>query len=203
MNDRSVSYSGFLAAAGAGPAADVRTVSGLAACRAFGITLVLAPPNTPTVKPHVERNFGTTSTGVYWAEAFLRKLARRLPRDMAERQRLGREFDQALSSGQLKAAEDALGRYLDGLKAVEQPAWNELIINLTEIEYQMLRLMLTRKGKVFTVQNLYESVWNEPYLSTSANTVMVHIRKLRAKIEDDPKNPETVKTVWGKGYRIE
>lgn len=64
------------------------------------------------------------------SEAFLRKLARRLPRDMAERQRLGREFDQALSSGQLKAAEDALGRYLDGLKAVEQPAWNELIINL-------------------------------------------------------------------------
>ena len=64
------------------------------------------------------------------SEVFLRKLARRLPRDMAERQRLGREFDQALSSGQLKAAEDALGRYLDGLKAVEQPAWNELIINL-------------------------------------------------------------------------
>ena len=64
------------------------------------------------------------------SEAFLRKLARRLPRDVAERQRLGREFDQALSSGQLKAAEDALGRYLDGLKAVEQPAWNELIINL-------------------------------------------------------------------------
>lgn len=64
------------------------------------------------------------------SEAFLRKLARRLPRDMAERQRHGREFDQALSSGQLKAAEDALGRYLDGLKAVEQPAWNELIINL-------------------------------------------------------------------------
>ena len=80
---------------------------------------------------------------------------------------------------------------------------NDIAINLTEIEYQMLRLMLTRKGKVFTVQNLYESVWNEPYLSTSANTVMVHIRKLRAKIEDDPKNPETVKTVWEKGYRIE
>ncbi len=64
------------------------------------------------------------------SEAFLRKLARRLPRDVAERQRLGREFDQALGSGQLKAAEDVLGRYLDGLKAVEQPAWNELIINL-------------------------------------------------------------------------
>ena len=64
------------------------------------------------------------------SEAFLRKLARRLPRDVAERQRLGREFDQALGSGQLKVAEDALGRYLDGLKAVEQPAWNELIINL-------------------------------------------------------------------------
>jgi len=80
---------------------------------------------------------------------------------------------------------------------------NNIDLNLTEIEYQILRLMLTRKGKVFTVQNIYESVWNELYLSISANTVMVHIRKLRAKIEDDPKNPEVVKTVWGKGYRIE
>ena len=73
---------------------------------------------------------GTRTDDEAPSEAFLRKLARRLPRDMAERQRLGREFDQALGSGQLKAAEDALGRYLDSLKAVEQPAWNELIINL-------------------------------------------------------------------------
>lgn len=73
---------------------------------------------------------GTRSDDEAPSEAFLRKLARRLPRDLAERQRLGRELDQALNAGQLKAAEDTLGRYLDGLKATEQPAWNELIISL-------------------------------------------------------------------------
>lgn len=88
------------------------------------------------------------------------------------------------------------------------PAFNEAFksgteLNLTEIEYQLLRLMLQYRGKIFTMQNLYESVWNEPFLSISANTVMVHIRKLRAKIEENPKNPKIVKTVWGKGYRIE
>ncbi len=74
---------------------------------------------------------------------------------------------------------------------------------LTELEYQMLRLMFEYRGKIFSAENLYESVWGEPYFSVSANTVMVHIRKLRAKIEDDPQNPEIVKTVWGKGYRVE
>ncbi|WP_246552933.1 response regulator transcription factor [Paenibacillus tritici] len=88
------------------------------------------------------------------------------------------------------------------------PAFNEVIkadteLNLTEIEYQLLRLMLQYRGKIFTMQNLYETIWNEPFLSISANTVMVHIRKQRAKIEKDSKNPTIVKTVWGKGYRVE
>ena len=76
-------------------------------------------------------------------------------------------------------------------------------LNLTEIEYQILKKLLSHKGRIFTMQNLYESVWNEPYFSTSANTVMAHIRKLRVKIENDPQKPEIIKTVWGKGYRIE
>lgn len=63
-------------------------------------------------------------------EAFLRKLSRRLPRDTAERQRLVRELEQALGAGQLKAAEGALDRYMDGLKTSGQPSWNELIANL-------------------------------------------------------------------------
>lgn len=79
---------------------------------------------------------------------------------------------------------------------------DEAEINLTELEYQLLRLMMRHPGKIFSAQNLYESVWNEPYLSISANTVMVHIKKLRAKIEHDPQNPAIIKTVWGKGYRI-
>ncbi len=76
-------------------------------------------------------------------------------------------------------------------------------INLTELEYQLLRLMLQYRGKIFTTQNIYESVWNEPYLPISSNTVMVHIRKLRSKVEDNPQEPDIIKTVWGKGYRIE
>lgn len=80
---------------------------------------------------------------------------------------------------------------------------NGIELNLTELEYQILRLMMRHRGKIFSAQNLYESVWEEPYFSISANTVMVHIRKLRSKIEDDPQQPSIVKTVWGKGYRVE
>lgn len=75
-------------------------------------------------------------------------------------------------------------------------------LNLTEIEYQILLLMASYKGKIFSTQMLYESVWKEPYFYTSNSTVMVHIRKLRTKLEDDPQNPKHVVTVWGKGYRI-
>ena len=76
-------------------------------------------------------------------------------------------------------------------------------LHLTETEYQLLLLMMRYPGKIFSAANLYESVWNEPYLSTSANTIMVHMRRLRAKVEDDPQNPVHIKTVWGKGYRVE
>lgn len=76
-------------------------------------------------------------------------------------------------------------------------------LNLTDTEYRLLRLLLLHHGKIFSAQNLYESVWEEPYFAPSSNTVMVHIRKLREKIEDDPQQPKLLKTVWGKGYRIE
>lgn len=76
-------------------------------------------------------------------------------------------------------------------------------LDLTEKEYQILRLLLTYHGKIFSAQNLYESIWNEPFYAPSSNTVMVHIRKLREKIEENPQEPEILKTVWGKGYRIE
>ena len=75
-------------------------------------------------------------------------------------------------------------------------------IELSEIEYRMLLLMMKNPGRIFSTKKLYESVWNEPYFYISNNTVMVHIRKLRMKIENDPKNPEYIHTVWGKGYRF-
>ena len=75
-------------------------------------------------------------------------------------------------------------------------------IELSEIEYQILRLLIQYPNKIFTTQNIYESVWNEPFYYSSNNTIMVHIRKLRLKIEEDPQQPKRICTVWGKGYRF-
>lgn len=74
---------------------------------------------------------------------------------------------------------------------------------LTEIEYKILRLLMENPKRIFSVENIYEAVWNEPYFYISSRTVMVHIHKLRAKIEKDPQNPAFLKTVWGKGYRVD
>ena len=75
-------------------------------------------------------------------------------------------------------------------------------IALTETEYLILLTLAKSPKHIFSIQELYESVWNEAFHTDSANTVMVHIRKLRKKIEEDPQNPEIILTVWGKGYRI-
>ncbi|MCD7904993.1 MAG: response regulator transcription factor [Clostridiales bacterium] len=78
---------------------------------------------------------------------------------------------------------------------------NEVI--LTDIEYNILLLLASNRKKIFTNENIYESIWNEMYVYSASNTVTVHIRKLRSKIEEDPQNPKYIKTVWGRGYRIE
>ena len=75
-------------------------------------------------------------------------------------------------------------------------------IQLTEIEYKILLLLIQYPTKIFSLQNLYESIWEEPFISTSANTIMVHIRNLRTKIEENPQKPKIIQTVWGKGYRL-
>ncbi len=76
-------------------------------------------------------------------------------------------------------------------------------ILLTDIEYRILYLLASHPRMIFSVQNIYESVWNEPYYYTSNNLVMVHIRNIRRKLGDDPQNCHTIRTVWGRGYRIE
>lgn len=76
-------------------------------------------------------------------------------------------------------------------------------VSLTDIEYKILRLLMRNPNRIFSAQSIYENVWNEPYYCVSNGTVMVHIRKLRMKLERDPQNPEYIKTVWGKGYRFE
>lgn len=75
-------------------------------------------------------------------------------------------------------------------------------VNLTEIEHQILLLLMKSPSRIFTAKNIYESVWDEPFFYTNGGTVMVHIRKLRVKIEEDPQDPKLIQTVWGKGYRF-
>lgn len=76
------------------------------------------------------------------------------------------------------------------------------LVNLTPLEYNILRLLMSRPGQVFSVREIYERVWNDPVLG-SENTVAVHIRHLREKIEIDPSHPRYLKVVWGVGYKIE
>ena len=79
---------------------------------------------------------------------------------------------------------------------------NGLELCLTEIEYKILLLLMRYPNKIFSLQNLYESIWEEPFYNTAGNTIMVHIRNLRIKIEDNPQKPQIVQTVWGKGDRL-
>lgn len=76
-------------------------------------------------------------------------------------------------------------------------------IELTDTEYAMLHLLIKYRHQIFSAERLYEAVWDEPYYYGANNTIMVHIRNLRKKIEKDAKNPVLIKTIWGKGYRCD
>ena len=76
-------------------------------------------------------------------------------------------------------------------------------IPLTDLEYKILLLLVTNKTKIFSVKNIYESVWQEEYIHSSGNTVMVHIKNLRGKLDKNPYTAGSIKTIWGKGYRFE
>ncbi|MBO9131170.1 response regulator transcription factor [Bacillus sp. 165] len=74
-------------------------------------------------------------------------------------------------------------------------------IRLTPKEFDILSLLVRNKGKVFSLEKIYEMVWQEEFYK-SDNTIMVHITRIREKIEEDPKRPIYIKTVWGVGYKI-
>ena len=76
------------------------------------------------------------------------------------------------------------------------------VIALTDFEFSVLLLLAQNKGTIFSAREIYETVWNEPFLEQSTNTVMVHIRNLRRKLGDNPQNPRYIRTVWGRGYTI-
>ena len=87
--------------------------------------------------------------------------------------------------------------------AQRQVLLNGQKIELTTTEYEMLKLLAENRRQIFSAQRLYESLWKEPYYYGANNTVMVHVRNLRQKIEKDPKNPLFIRTAWGKGYYFE
>lgn len=135
---------------------------------------------------------------------------------------LGKPFSYAELLGRVKAllrrykvyrgspgdSEDKESDYLElgGIRIHKQ--YNEVFVRgqeteLSDIEYRMLLLMMEHPRRIFSAQNLYESVWNEPYFYNCNATVTVHIRKLRVKVEEDPRIPRLINTVWGKGYRFD
>ena len=92
--------------------------------------------------------------------------------------------------GGLELNEDTVEVFVDG-KAV----------NLTPIEFKILALLIRTPGRVYSAEEIYERVWNEKAINT--DTIMVHVRNIREKIEINPKDPKYLKVVWGIGYKIE
>lgn len=75
-------------------------------------------------------------------------------------------------------------------------------VKMTPIEYNILLLLMKNQGRVFSIDQIYESIWNEDAIGAD-NTVAVHIRHIREKIEINPKEPRYLKVVWGVGYKID
>ncbi|MBQ6312601.1 MAG: response regulator transcription factor [Lachnospiraceae bacterium] len=124
--------------------------------------------------------------------ARVKALIRRYREYRGKTQSLALDSDHMLASGRFKLALD------------RNEVWkDDMPLDLTEIEYRIFSLLMQHPRRIFSTQNIYESVWDEPYTYNANSTIMVHIRKLRKKIEDDPRNPSFIRNVWGKGYRYE
>ncbi|MGZ7441489.1 VanR-ABDEGLN family response regulator transcription factor [Paenibacillus sp. TH7-28] len=80
---------------------------------------------------------------------------------------------------------------------------NEQPLELTPTEFSILRILLERKGRVVSAEELFSEIWKDEYYSKSNNTITVHIRHLREKMGDTVEKPKYIKTVWGVGYKIE
>ena len=75
-------------------------------------------------------------------------------------------------------------------------------VRMTPTEFKILELLMVNKGRVFSIDDIYEKVWKDPAFNAE-NTVAVHVRRIREKIEINPKDPKYVKVVWGVGYKME
>lgn len=97
---------------------------------------------------------------------------------------------QVYTIGGLELNEDTVSLTVDG-----RP------VRLTPLEFKILALLMKNPGRVFSAEEIYERVWNEKAVTT--DTIMVHVRNIREKIEIDPKEPKYLKVVWGVGYKID
>ena len=100
------------------------------------------------------------------------------------------EKEKVYTAGGLEVHEDTVEVFLDG-----NP------VKLTPTEFKILLLLIKSPGRVFSAEEIYERVWNEQAINT--DTIMVHIRNIREKIEINPREPRYLKVVWGVGYKIE
>jgi two-component system response regulator VanR len=87
-------------------------------------------------------------------------------------------------------------------RATHEATLYDKSLNLTPIEFDILWMLAESRGQVLSAEKLFETVWGEKYLDRN-NTVMVHIRRLREKMEEPSRNPRFIKTVWGVGYKID
>ena len=100
------------------------------------------------------------------------------------------KHDNTIVIGGLELNEDTVEVSVDGS-----------LVKMTPIEFKILQLLIKHAGKVFSAEEIYERVWNERAVNT--DTIMVHVRNIREKIEINPKDPKYLKVVWGIGYKIE
>ena len=98
--------------------------------------------------------------------------------------------DKIYTIGGLELNEDTVEVSVDGAP-----------VKLTPMEFKIIQLLIKNPGRVYSADEIYERIWNEKAINT--DTIMVHVRNIREKIEIDPKNPKYLKVVWGVGYKIE
>ncbi len=130
-------------------------------------------------------------TKPFSAQELIARVRSQLRRYMTLGDMTNQSKDQILVVGGLRLEPDTMNFTVDG-EAVK----------LTAKEFKILELLMTNPGMVFSAEKIYERVWNETPYSVE-NTVMVHIRRIREKIEINPKEPKYLKVVWGIGYKIE
>lgn len=115
-----------------------------------------------------------------------------------------KRFMDKISTGQIEKANNPKIHIVGGLELNEEAVEVRVdgnLVKLTPMEFKILLLLMDNPGRVFSAEEIYERVWQEIAINT--DTVMVHIRNIREKIEIDPKNPKYLKVVWGVGYKIE